>query len=72
MDIYQLDAVHYMSLPGFSFDVALKYTKVELDLISNPDMYLFMESSIRGGVCMIRHRFAKANIVCTPPALTGG
>ena len=61
MDTYQLDAVHYMSLPGFSFDVALKYTKVELDLISDPDMYLFMESSIRGGVCMISHRFAKAN-----------
>ena len=58
---YQLDACHYMSLPGFSFDAALKYTEVELDLMSDPDMYLFMENSIRGGVCMISHRFAKAN-----------
>ena len=61
MDTYGLDACHYMSLPGFSFDAALKYTNVELDLMSDPDMYLFMENSIRGGVCMISHRFAKAN-----------
>ena len=66
MATFHLDAVHYMSLPGFCFDAALKFTKVELELMSDPNMYLFMENSIRGGISMISHRFAKANHTLLP------
>ena len=36
-------------------------TKVKLDVISDYDMYLMIESGIRGGMSMISHRHSKAN-----------
>ena len=35
---YGLDALHYYTSPGLAWDAMLKYTKMELDLISDPDM----------------------------------
>ena len=60
---YGLDPAHYWSLPGYSWDACLKQTKVELELLTEKDaqMYLFIESAIRGGVSMIAHRHAVAN-----------
>ena len=43
------------------WDAALKMTNIELDLIDNEAMFTFLERSIRGGVCQISKRFAKAN-----------
>ena len=42
----------------------LKITEVEIDLISDPDMYLMVESGIRGGISTITKRYAKANNKC--------
>ena len=58
---YQLDPVHYYSLPGLSWDAALKYSKVKLELIKDINMHQMIEQGIRGGVSMITHRYAKAN-----------
>jgi len=41
--------------------MALKMTQVELDLITDPDMFLMIESGIRGGLSYVSRRFAKAN-----------
>ena len=61
METYRLDPAHYFTAPGFSWDSMLKYTGVELDLLDDPDMYLMVESGIRGGVSMITKKFAEAN-----------
>ena len=37
-------------LPGFSWEPMLKLTKIELELISDPDMYLFLMDIIKGGI----------------------
>ena len=44
-----------------AWDAALKISKVKLQLFTEEDMYLFIESGIRGGISTITKRFAKAN-----------
>jgi hypothetical protein len=61
LETYKLDPFHYYTAPGLSWDAMLKSTKVKLELISDPDIYLFLENNIRGGVSMISHRFSEAN-----------
>ena len=39
----------------------LNMTKVELELIPDPDMYIFFEKGTRGGVSYISNRYSKAN-----------
>ena len=58
---YGLDPMWYYTAPGLALDAALKLTKVELELISDPDMYLFIEKGIRGGISTITKRYAIAN-----------
>ena len=58
---YGLDPALYFSESGLAWDAALKITKVQLELLSDPDMLLRIESGIRGGIATISHRHAKAN-----------
>ena len=58
---YGLDPAWYYTSPGLAWDVALKLTGVELELISDPNMYLFIEKGISGGISTITKMYAKAN-----------
>ena len=61
MNNYGLDPSWYFSAPGLAWNATLKITKVELELLSDSDMLLMIESGIRGGIATISHRRAKAN-----------
>ena len=50
-----------MLATGLVWDAELRITKVQLELLSDPDMLLMIESGIRGGIATISHRHAKAN-----------
>ena len=58
--IYELDPCQYYTAPGFSWDAMLKYTKIELELLT--DMYNFLKKGIRGGIVQCSQRYSKANI----------
>ena len=58
---YGLDPCHYFSSPGLSWDAMLKMTGIELELISDIDMHLFIEKGTRGGISYIAKRHSKAN-----------
>ena len=58
---YGLDPAWHYSAPGLAWDAALKIIKVQLELLSYPDMLLIIESGIREGIATISHRHAKAN-----------
>ena len=59
-ETYELDPRHSYTLPGFSWQAMLKMTKIELELVSDPDMYLYLMDTIRGGisVCNKKHVIA--------------
>ena len=50
-----------MSTPALSWDAMLNITKVKLEVLSDPDMYIFFEKGMRGGVSYISNRYSKAN-----------
>ncbi|XP_065198485.1 uncharacterized protein LOC135830026 isoform X1 [Sycon ciliatum] len=58
---YGLDPANYLTLPGFAWDSLLKMTKVSLHLISDIDMFNFIEHGKRGGISMVSARHATAN-----------
>ena len=61
LDYYGLDPCHYFSSPGLSWNAMLKMTKIELDLISDIDMHLFIEKRMRSGISYIAKRRSKSN-----------
>ncbi len=63
---YKLDPAHYYTSPGVAWDVMLRMTKVELELLDDIDMYLMIERGVRGGVSMISNKYAKANTPYLP------
>ena len=53
---YGLDPLHYYTLPGLAWDVALKMSRVNSELITDIDTHNFLEQSIYGGISMILNR----------------
>ena len=61
LDYYGLDPCHYFSSPGLSLDAVLKMTGIELELIHDIDMHLFIAKGMRGGISYIAKTNGKAN-----------
>ena len=59
--VYELDPAHFLSSPGLAWQACLKKTVVKLKLLTDADMLLMEEKGIRGGICHVIHRYAKAN-----------
>ena len=51
MKTYKLNPLHYISLPGYSFDCFLKLSNVELDTIQDEQILKDFISAMRGCIC---------------------
>ena len=61
MQYYKLDPCHYFTSPGLSWDAMLKMTNIRLELMTDIDMFQFIEKGMHGGVSYITNRYGKAN-----------
>ena len=59
--VYELDPAHFLSAPGLAWQACLKKKEVKLELLTDVDMLLMVEKGIRGGICHVIYRYAKAN-----------
>ena len=49
------------SAPRLSLDAVLTMTNMDLEQISDPDINLFIEKGMRGGISYASKRYSKAN-----------
>ena len=61
IEIYGLYPSYFLSAPGLAWQACLKITDVNLELLTDVNMLLIIESGIRRGICQSIHRYAKAN-----------
>ena len=53
MNDYKIDPTHHYTLPGLSWSAMLRQSGCNLQLISDPDMSMFFEDNLRGGVSQV-------------------
>ena len=61
LEYYKLDPCHYFTSPGLSWDAMLKMTDIKLELMTDVNMFQFIEKGLRGGISYIANRYGKAN-----------
>ena len=61
LNYYKLDPCHYFTSPGLSWDAMLRMTGIRLELMTDIDMFQFIEKGMRGGVSYIANRYGNAN-----------
>ena len=61
LEYYKLDPCHYFTSPGLAWDSMLKMTDIQLELMTDIDMFQFIEKGMRGGISYIANRYGKAN-----------
>ena len=64
MAAYKLYPLHYCTAHGLSWDALLKHTKIDLELLTDIDMHLFIEKGMRGGICGRTIRSTKGDMGC--------
>ena len=58
---FRFDAVQFLPAPGLAWQAPLQKTEVKLELLSDIDMLLMLEKSIRREIFHAIHRYAKDN-----------
>ena len=51
LEIYELHPAHFLSTQGSTWQVALKNTRVKLDLLTDINMLLMIEKDIKREIC---------------------
>ena len=59
---YKINPLYCVSLPGYTYQCALKYTDIKLQTLQDKDLILLIESNIRGGISSVMgDRYVKSD-----------
>ena len=63
LENYKLDPAHFSTAPGLSWSAALMYTKIELEIPTDPDMHMLFDfdRGLTSGISIVANHYAKAN-----------
>ena len=61
LEHYKLDPCHYFTSPGLSWDAMSRMTGVTLELMTDIDIFQFIEKGMCGGISYIANRYGKPN-----------
>ena len=61
LNAYKVSPCHFYTSPGLAWQACLKMSGVEIELLTDPVVYLFIEEGLRGGISVISKRYRKAN-----------
>ena len=61
MENYKLDPAHFMTPPSLSWSACLKKTKVILELLTDPEVSMFIDMSLLGEKSAVLYPYARAN-----------
>ena len=64
IEIDKLDLAYFLTTLGLSREACLKKTGVQLELLTDENMFLTYKEGIRGGICNKVHSYAEANNKC--------
>lgn len=60
---YKLDPLHYFTTPGLSWDAMLRFTGVQIELITQYEMMRMVNSGVRGGITVNNAKYLNSNNV---------
>ena len=59
---YKINPLFCVSLPGYTYQCALKYTNIKLQTLQDKDLILLIENNIRGGISSVMgDRYVKSD-----------
>ena len=59
---YKINPLYCVSLPGYTYQCALKYTDIKLQTLQDKDLILLIEKNIRGGISSVMgDRYVKSD-----------
>ena len=59
---YKINPLYCVSLPGYTYQCALKYTDIKLQTLQSKDFILLIENNIRGGISSVMgDRYVKSD-----------
>lgn len=62
MNNFGIEPGHFLSLPGMAYQAFLKTTGVELDYITDEEIYTMLKDNLRGGHSFASQRYDESSI----------
>ena len=59
---YGINPLNCVSIPGYTYQCALKYTDIKLQTLQHKDLFLLLENNTRGGISSVMvDRYTKSD-----------